>query len=227
MGWSDFTGGGMDDPFSFMGSQDIVDPLGLMHETKATREGRAYQEMMGERALGLQEDWFDYIKSQYAPYSEVAEKALGQQMGLAGLGEPGAREAMLAEIETDPFYQAKIRAGEEGVMRQAAATGGLRSGDTSSNLAQINQMLLGREIEDRYQKLAGLSGQGFMGQQAESQYGTGALGDITTTMGSLVSGSAAREAAAADKQSGLLGLAGGIISAFSDLKISAGLKVRQ
>jgi hypothetical protein len=222
--WGDLTGGIMDDPFSFQGSQDIVDPMGLMHDTKATREGKAYEQMMGERAMSMQEDWMQYIKDQYAPYSEVAEKALGAQMGLTGLSGGDERERMLAEVEADPFYQAKLRAGEEAVMRGASATGGLRSGGTSAALASQNQLMLGRELEDRYQKLAGLSGQGFSGQTSGSQYGQSALSGLTGTMGTLASGSAAARAAEADKQSGLMGLAGGIISAFSDERLKTNVE---
>jgi hypothetical protein len=214
----------MDDPFSFQGSQDIVDPLGLMHETKSVREGKAYEREMGERAMAMQQDWMDYIKSQYEPYSEVAQKALGAQMGLTGLAGGDERERMIAEVEADPFYQAKLRAGEEAVLRGASATGGLRSGGTSEALAGQSQLLLGQELENRYQKLAGLSGQGFMGQGQMSQYGGQAISGLTGTLGTMASGSVAARAAEADKQSGIMGLAGGIISAFSDERLKTDIE---
>lgn len=199
------------------GAQMAADPMDLFGWQAAGREAEA--KAIEQQAMGMQKDWMDYIKQEYAPYSEVARMSLAQQAGLAGLGDPGAKEAMISDIESDPFYQAKVRAGEESVLRGASATGGLRSGATSSNLAQINQMLLSKEIEDRYQRLAGLSGQGFMGQQAGTTGGAAALGELTGTMGSMVSGISARQAAASDKQSGLMGLVGGIASMFSDERL--------
>lgn len=204
-------------------SQDIVDPLDLTGRKAALAQEEINR--MGYESLAMQQDWMDYIKSEYAPYSEVAGKALEAQMGLAGLGGvPGQREAMLAEIEADPFYQAKLAAGEEAVMRGASATGGLRSGDTSSALALQNQMLLGQEIEGRYQKLAGLSGQGFMGQQAGTGFGGEALGGITGTLGTITSGLVAGQAAESDKQSGIMSLAGGVLSAFSDERLKTNIE---
>jgi hypothetical protein len=197
--------------------QMLADPMDLFgHQAGAAAE---QQKAIEQQALNLQRGWMDYIRKEYAPYSEVAQEALTAQRGLAGLGEPGAREEMLTEIEADPFYQAKVRAGEEAVLRGASATGGLRSGGTSSNLAQINQMLLGREIEDRYQRLAGLSGQGFMGQQAGAQYGGEALGGITDVLSSMSTGIGARHAAQQEKMGGIASLAGGILTAFSDERL--------
>jgi hypothetical protein len=206
-------------------SQDIVDPLGLMHTPKAQREAQAYQEMMGNKTLAMQQDWMDYIKREYAPYSEVARTALGAQMGLSGLRGTEMMEGLVSDIEADPFYQAKVRAGDAAIMRGASATGGLRSGDTQAALAGQNQMLLDAEIDKRYQRLAGLSGQGFTGQKAGTKFGQDALGGLTGTMGTLMSGSVAREAAAQDRQSGLMGLAGGVLSAFSDERLKDDIEV--
>lgn len=203
-------------------SQDIVDPLDLTGRKAAQAQERA--EALAYETLGMQKDWMDYIKSEYAPYSEVAREALTAQRGLAGLGGPEAQTQMISDIRADPFYQAKVGAGEEAVLRGASATGGLRSGDASAALAAQNQMLLDQEIGQRYNRLAGLSGQGFMGQEAGTRYGGAALGEITGTLGTIGSGMAAAQAAEADKQSGLMGLAGGVLSAFSDGRLKTNIR---
>lgn len=192
--------------------QVIADPLDLFG-WQARAEQEKVDKMTSE-ALGLQRDWMNYIKQQYAPYSAVARMALPQQAALAGLGGEEAKQRFVSNIEGDPLYQAKLRAGEQAVLRNAAATGGLRSGSSNAALAQMNQLLLGKEIQDRYQQLAGLSGQGFMGQQAESTFGGQALGGLTDIMGTQASNALAFGAAQRQNRAASLGGASKILGLF-------------
>ena len=56
-----------------------------------------------------------------------------------------------------PFYQAAVQQGENSVLRNSAATGGLRSGTASENLAQVNQNALLSAYTDQVNGLQGLS----------------------------------------------------------------------
>jgi hypothetical protein len=208
------------DLFSWQGSQDIVDPLELTHESQSTLDAKAAQAEYGDEALQLQSDWMQYIQDQYAPYSEVGVSALGSQAELAGLSGSAAQQAAIDQIAQDPLYQAKVSAGDEAVMRNAAMTGGLRSGNVQSALATQNQALLSDEIEAQYQQLAGLSGQGFEGTNVESQTGTEAIDSMTTTLGTLSSGVASQQAAEQEQTTGILGAVG---SFFSDERLKTNI----
>ena len=66
-------------------------------------------------------------------------------------------------------------------MANAAATGGLRGGNTQRALAQFRPALLSQLINQRYEQLGGLSGQGLQaaGQGAQSSLaGAQLIGDI-------------------------------------------------
>lgn len=202
--------GKLTDPGDFMGAQSSAESI-------------KSSERLGQQSLAMQQDWMDYLKQQYEPFSEVATEALGLQRSLSGLGGEEEKQAMLAGIESDPFYQAKLKAGEESILRQQSATGGLRSGSTQSALASQNQMLLGSEIDKRYNQFAGLSGQGMQGSQALSGFGGQTLGEMTGTLGSMASGQLAAGAQASQRGQGLMSMAGGLLAAFSDERLKTNI----
>ena len=192
----------------------------------AAAAGIASADKLGGRALDLQEDWMGYIKGLYEPFSDVATQALNKQVQLSGLGGDAAKQQMLAGIEADPLYQAKVKAGEDAVLRGASSTGGLRSGDANSALALQNQALLDREIGLTYQQLAGLSGQGFEGSKALGTFGGQTLDQMSTTLGSMASGQVAAGSAASQRGAslagGLMGMAGKM---FSDERLKTNISV--
>lgn len=180
--------------------------------------------VQGQEALALQQEWMDYIQGMYEPFSDVAEQALTAQVGLSGLGGAEQQQQMVSDIQADPFYQAQVGVGEEAVLRNQAMTGGLRSGTTQEALAQTNQALLSREIDTRYQRLAGLSGQGFAGSEAMGRYGTANIDQMSTTMGGIASGALATGAAAQARGTGLMsGIIGGVTDMFSDERLKTNI----
>ena len=203
----------------------ISDP-GDVFGGQAGAEGIKSSERLGMQSLGMQQDWMDYIKGMYEPFSDVATQALQAQVGLSGLGGGEQRQQMISDIEADPIYQAKLRTGEEAVLRGASATGGLRSGSASAALAQQSQALLGQEVSGRYNQLAGLSGQGFQGSQAMGTFGGETLGQMTGTLGSLASGQLAAGAAAQQRGSGILsGGLGALGAMFSDERLKTNIQM--
>lgn len=71
---------------------------------------------------------------------------------------PQSRAEFISGLRQDPFYEEMVRSGEEAVLRGASATGGLRSGTASANLARINQGVLRGIYGERVAGLQGLAG---------------------------------------------------------------------
>lgn len=94
---------------------------------------------------------------QMAEYAEVGPQALAKQTALAGLQGPEAQQAAITEIEQSPLFQAQIRQGEEAILQQASATGGLRGGNVQGALAQYRPQMLQQELANRYNMLGGLT----------------------------------------------------------------------
>ena len=95
-----------------------------------------------------------------APFQNIGPEALSQQRALAGLGGIDEQQAAIAAIEASPQFQALVNQGEETILQNAAATGGLRGGDTQAALAQFRPRVLSDLINQQYSRLGGLSALG-------------------------------------------------------------------
>jgi len=111
-------------------------------------------------------------------YQTAGSQALQQQSALAGLQGPEAQRAAIANLEANPEFQAIARQGEEAILANAAATGGLRGGNTQAALAQFRPELLQAYIDQQYSRLGGLSNQGLGVSQDLLARGFGAIGDV-------------------------------------------------
>lgn len=91
------------------------------------------------------------------PYRDVGPQALAQQRALAGLDGPEAQRSAIASIESSPQFQSIMKQGENALLQQASATGGLRGGNVQAALAQFRPEILSKLIESQYTKLGGLT----------------------------------------------------------------------
>ena len=121
------------------------------------------------------------IAKMLAPYQQAGKNAIKQQEALTGALGPQAQRDAISQIEQSPEFTEQVRQGEEAILANAAATGGLRGGNTQRALAQFRPALLSQLINQRYEQLGGLSGQGLQaaGQGAQSSLaGAQLIGDI-------------------------------------------------
>lgn len=159
------------------------------------------------------------------PYAEPGLYAMEQQAAIAGLMGPEAQAAQIAQIESDPLYQATVKQGEEAILQQASATGGLRGGNIQGALAQFRPQMLREEIDRTYGRLGGFTalGQGTqldiarLGQAAaagQAQVGQTASSNIQQALANQGAAQAgyrtARGQAQSDQISGLAGILGGL-----------------
>lgn len=117
---------------------------------------------MEAAALGVEEQrrQFDTVQELLRPYVEAGTSALGQQLALAGVSGPDAQQAAITAIEQGPQFQSLVEQGEEAILQQAAATGGLRGGNVQGALAQFRPQILSSLIDQQYGRLGGLTATG-------------------------------------------------------------------
>jgi hypothetical protein len=94
------------------------------------------------------------------PYVEAGNTALQQQQALAGTLGPEAQAEAVQQIEQGAQFSALQTQGENAILQNAAATGGLRGGNTQAALAQFRPQLLNELINQRMGQLGGIAGQG-------------------------------------------------------------------
>jgi len=152
-----------------------------------------------------------------APYMQAGQGALGQQQALLGLGGPEAQRAAIAQLEQGPQFQAMVQQGENAILQNASATGGLRGGNTQAALAQFRPQMLSQLINQQMAQLGGLSGMGQQSAMGAAGYGQQATQGVMNQLGA--QGQAAAGAALAQGQAmanifggvgGTLGTLGGL-----------------
>ncbi|MEO9497712.1 MAG: tail fiber domain-containing protein [Vibrio splendidus] len=101
-----------------------------------------------------QQQALDYLKQSQEPLLEA------QKFGLSGLMDyyGGNQQGVVDAAMESPYYTSMLTQGEEAVLRNAAATGGLRGGNVQSALTTNNQNVLNSAIGQQLGGLQTLSG---------------------------------------------------------------------
>jgi hypothetical protein len=141
---------------------------------------------------------------QIASYSEVAQPALNEQQALNGMFGPAAQQEAINRIEQSPLYLEQVRQGENAILQNASATGGLRGGNIQAALAQFRPAVLSQMIEDKYTKLGGMASFGgsaaqnlaTMGQASAAGVGAAGMG-MASNIGNAQMGAGNAQAQAA------------------------------
>jgi len=178
----------------------------------ATRESSAAQIAESKRQ-------FDAIQKLLEPYTKAGPQALTAQQNLIGLNGAGAQQTAINQLQQSPQFGSLVQAGENAILQNASATGGLRGGNTQAALAQFRPNILSSLIESQYSKLGGLTS---LGQNAAA--GVGNAGMATTSsinqalgnIGSAQAGAALASGQAAQQQIG--GITQGLGQAFGYLQ---------
>lgn len=106
------------------------------------------------------------------PFVDAGSKAIAQQMGLIGLNGTGAQTSAVNGLLTSPEYTTGVQQGEEAILANAAATGGLRGGNTQNSLARFRSDLLAQVFNNQFQRLGQVTS---IGQNAAAGVGNAGI----------------------------------------------------
>lgn len=93
-------------------------------------------------------------------YQSTGLEALTDQRDLIGMNGQEAQQTAIQGLEGSPEMAAYMQQGENAILQNAAATGGLRGGNTQAALAQFRPSLLSSMISQQYDRLGGLTSLG-------------------------------------------------------------------
>jgi hypothetical protein len=150
--------------------------IGSSMESSATGQAADIQAGASREGIAEQRRQFDQLQALLKPYTEVGVPAIEAQQAFLGLKGPEAEKAAIERIRSGETFQALTQQGEEAILQQASATGGLRGGNVQSALAKFRPELLSGLIEEQYGRLGGLAK---IGQASAA--GVGAAGMETGT----------------------------------------------
>jgi hypothetical protein len=156
---------------------------------EAAQDAAAIQGQASQAGIEEQRRQFNKVQELLKPYTEAGVPALEAQQAFLGLKGPEAERAAIERIQGGQTFQALQQQGENAILQNASATGGLRGGNLQGALAQFRPALLSNLIERQYGRLGGLT---TLGQNAAA--GTGAAAQ---TMGTNVTNLLGQQGAAA------------------------------
>lgn len=185
--------------------------LGARAQSRAASDASDAQVQAAQLSVEEQRRQFDAIQELLSPYVGGGTDAFNAMAELTGLRGAAAQQQQISAIEQSPELAARVQAGEEAILQNAAATGGLRGGNTQAALAQFRPQMLAEQIGTQYSRLGGLSqiGQASAAQQAAAgqNFAAGAS-QAYGQMGAARAGAAMARGAAT--QNAIAGVTGGI-----------------
>ena len=112
--------------------------------------------------LGIDESrrQFNKIQELLKPYVESGNSALSGMLDLMGLSGGNQQQLAIEGLANSPQMAAMLQQGENSILQNASATGGLRGGNTQAALAQFRPQLLNQLIQQQYANLSGLAAGG-------------------------------------------------------------------
>lgn len=139
---------------------------------EAARDAGRASERGANRATAEQRRQFDLIQELLAPYAEGGEEALAAQRALLGLAGPEEQQAAIDQLTSSPQFTSAVNQGEEAILANASATGGLRGGNVQSALAEFRPQMLSNLIQQQFANLGGITS---MGQNAAAMTGNAGM----------------------------------------------------
>lgn len=152
----------------------------------ATLIGGAMQYSAAGDAADAMRDSANKARELLQPYVSAGNTSLGAYQDLSGANGPDKQRAAMAALEASPQFASLSRAGENAILQNASATGGLRGGNVQGALADRRTQLLNGLQQ---QQLGNYLPVANMGQNAAAGSGTLLTQAGAAQAGGIVAGS--------------------------------------
>lgn len=130
--------------------------LGAVTGGKGASKAAKAQAEQQQRALAQQQAQFNQTRADNMPFLQAGQGALGGVQGLLGLQGADVQQAALDALRNSPAFTSQYDLGRDAVLQSAAATGGLRGGNTTNSLAQFGAGLFNQILQQQLGNLGGL-----------------------------------------------------------------------
>lgn len=130
------------------------------------------QTQSAQMGIDEQKRQFDALQALLKPYSDAGVGSLTAQQNLLGLNGNDAQASAVAGIQNGAQFKGLQQVGENSILQNASATGGLRGGNTQGALAQFSPQLLNSLIQQQYSNLGGITA---LGQNAAAGQGNAGM----------------------------------------------------
>ena len=148
----------------------------------SANKAAAAQTAMNDKAIAAQQQQYDQTRQDLMPWMQMGQSAAGAQGNLIGLNGFEKQQASINELKQSPLYQSLFGNGQELLLSNASATGGLRGGNTQRSLADFGRDTLAQTIQQQIQNFGSVSQQGQTAAAQTGQFGANAANQIGNTL---------------------------------------------
>lgn len=196
-------------------SDFIGDITGANDAADAAKAAAKTQAQAAQAGIDEQRRQFDALINLMSPYVTAGTGAMSAQQNLIGLGGSQAQQEAITALQNSPQFAALTQQGENALLQNASATGGLRGGNIQSALAQYRPQVLSDLINQQYANLGGLSQLGqasAAGQAAQGMQSAANIGTLLQQQGAATAGGQLAQGQAAQQGVGNLLQLGGFVA---------------
>lgn len=159
--------------------------IGGSDNAKAVKNASKAQQAGIQKAIDEQQREYDLSRSDFMPWMTAGKTALGDIGDLLGINGADKAQAAIAALKDSPVYQSLFDNGQEAVLQNASATGGIRGGNTETGLADFGRDTLASVIQNQLANLGGLAGSGSNATGAVSALGAHTADNISSGLTSI------------------------------------------
>lgn len=185
--------------------------------SKAAKNATNAQTASDQAAMAQQQANLEETRKLLAPYVQAGNTAIGQQGNLIGLGGNAAQQSAIQQLQNSPFFTSQLQAGQNAILQNASATGGLRGGNVQAALGQFAPSLLAQTIQNQFGNLGSLTSIGQNAAAGVGNAGANAANQNTALLQSIGNSQASGALAQGQANIGLANSAMGALGAFGQL----------
>lgn len=130
------------------------------------------QTQASQAGIAEQQRQFDTVRQLLDPFVTAGHNSLFDQETLAGMNGGNLQQGAIDQLQKSPAFTSQLKLGENRILANASATGGLRGGNTQAALAQFAPQLLAQQIDAQYGRLGGITA---LGQNAAAGVGNAGM----------------------------------------------------
>lgn len=163
----------------------IASIFGGAAQKKASKKATKAQVDAYNKGIDEQKRQYDTTRADFDPYRQAGYGGLSQLGDLVGLNGGDEQSLAIEALRKSPLYQSLYANGEEALLANASATGGLRGGDTQRGLADFGRDTLATTIEAQLARLGGIAGMGMGATESVANFGQNKANAVTTLLGNI------------------------------------------
>lgn len=167
---------------AIVGSAVVTGVASSQASKNAAKSAAGAQQDSTYASIEEQRRQFDAMRELLNPFVNAGQQALGGQQDLLGLNGADAQQAAIDNIANSSAFKTYQQQGENAILQNASATGGLRGGNTQAALSQFSPQLLNQMVNQQYSNLGGLTA---LGQNAAAGVGNAGMQSANSISGLL------------------------------------------